>query len=138
MYVHLQQTLSSKETIKAKAFKHKVCKMGVRIKHYHIDKGHFAENVFCKHVRASGHFLLLRNLFSTSRTVRIQYCFTLLIAGQVIFWFISGLTHSDMQSIFATPHHSRIRSYHQSISSPTQRCNTINSTFTHLDAWFMS
>ena len=46
-YVHLQQVLSSKETVEAKkvfeAYSHTY---RVRIKHYHADNGHFVDNVF--------------------------------------------------------------------------------------------
>jgi hypothetical protein len=46
-FVHLMQDLSSDETIKAKeAFEQFAAEHGVKVKHYHCDNGHFADNAF--------------------------------------------------------------------------------------------
>jgi hypothetical protein len=46
-YVHLQQALTSKETIQAKqAFESFAASHGVQIRHYHDDNGRFADNDF--------------------------------------------------------------------------------------------
>jgi hypothetical protein len=55
-YVHLQESLTSKETVEAKhAFKALARSFGIRILHYHgADNGHFADNLFLKDVATSG------------------------------------------------------------------------------------
>lgn len=54
-YVHMQETLSSADTIKAKeAFEAKAQEYGVTITHYHADNGRFADNAFRSHVSQSG------------------------------------------------------------------------------------
>ena len=46
-YLHLQETLSSAETVEAKkAFERFSLSHGVRICHYHADNGRFADNDF--------------------------------------------------------------------------------------------
>jgi hypothetical protein len=49
-YVHMQQKLTSYETVKAKheAFKKS---QGVTIKHYHADNGRFSDNAFIKDIK---------------------------------------------------------------------------------------
>jgi hypothetical protein len=48
-YIHLQQNLSSAETINAKdAFKAYAKPYNVTIQHYHADNGRFADNSFCQ------------------------------------------------------------------------------------------
>jgi hypothetical protein len=55
-YVHLQEGLTSKETVKAKhAFEAYAWVFGINtIRHYHADNGRFADNAFLKDVTASG------------------------------------------------------------------------------------
>ena len=51
-YTHLQQTLSSDDTLQAKqAFETYCSKHGVKVKHYHADNGHFADNAFLQDVK---------------------------------------------------------------------------------------
>ena len=53
-YVHLQETLTSADTIKAKeAFEAHSRSLGVIIQHYHCDNGRFADNAFMNSVRTS-------------------------------------------------------------------------------------
>jgi hypothetical protein len=54
-YVHLQESLTSKETVEAKhAFKAFSRSFGIKIRHYHADNGRFADNAFLKDVAISG------------------------------------------------------------------------------------
>jgi hypothetical protein len=54
-YIHLQQGLTSAETVKAKrAFEAYARSHGVSIKHYHADNGRFADNAFINSVARSG------------------------------------------------------------------------------------
>jgi hypothetical protein len=54
-YVHLQKSLTSKETVEAKeAFKAYARSFGIKIRHYHADNGQFADNLFLKSVTESG------------------------------------------------------------------------------------
>jgi hypothetical protein len=54
-YVHLQESLTSKETVEAKhAFEAFARSFGIRILHYHADNGRFADNLFLKDVETSG------------------------------------------------------------------------------------
>jgi hypothetical protein len=54
-YVHLQQGLTSNETVEAKrAFEAYARSNGVTIKHYHADNGRFADNAFLNSVATSG------------------------------------------------------------------------------------
>jgi hypothetical protein len=54
-YVHLQEGLTSKETVEAKhAFEAYARVFGINIRHYHADNGRFADNAFLKDVTASG------------------------------------------------------------------------------------
>jgi hypothetical protein len=54
-YIHLQQGLTSAETVEAKrAFKAYARSHGVSIKHYHADNGRFADNAFIDSVARSG------------------------------------------------------------------------------------
>jgi hypothetical protein len=51
-YVHMQQQLTSDETVEAKhAFEAFSRYQGVTIKHYHADNGRFADNAFLKDIR---------------------------------------------------------------------------------------
>ena len=51
-YVHLQQTLSSKDTLEAKQAFERHCKNhNVNVWHYHADNGHFADNAFITHAK---------------------------------------------------------------------------------------
>ena len=48
-YVHLQSTLTSEDTVKAKqAFEKHASTYGVKVQHYHADNGRFADNMFMK------------------------------------------------------------------------------------------
>ena len=50
-YIHLQPTLSSEDTVKAKqAFEHYAASYGVGILHYHADNGRFADKLFLQSV----------------------------------------------------------------------------------------
>ena len=50
-YVHLQQTLTSSETLEAKiAFEQYADSHGVRVEHYHADNGRFADNMWLDHL----------------------------------------------------------------------------------------
>ena len=50
-YVHLQETLSSNETVQAKhAFEAFARKHHVQVLHYHADNGRFADNLFMQDV----------------------------------------------------------------------------------------
>ena len=54
-YIHLQSSLSSKETLQAKlAFEAYAKKLGVKIQHYHADNGRFADNDFLQDVERKG------------------------------------------------------------------------------------
>ena len=54
-YVHLQNSLSSDETVQAKrAFEAYARSHGVNIKHYHADNGRFADNAFLDSIAKSG------------------------------------------------------------------------------------
>ena len=54
-YVHLQEGLTSAETVEAKkSFEAFARSMGVQIKHYHADNGRFADNAFIQSVQDSG------------------------------------------------------------------------------------
>jgi hypothetical protein len=54
-YVHLQESLTSKETVEAKhAFEAYARTFGIHIRHYHADNGRFADNAFLKDVAISG------------------------------------------------------------------------------------
>ena len=54
-YVHMQETSSSADTLKAKlAFEAHCNKLGVTVSHYHCDNGRFADNVWKSHVTSSG------------------------------------------------------------------------------------
>jgi hypothetical protein len=54
-YVHLQEGLTSKETVEAKhAFEAYARVFGINIRHYHADNGRFADNAFMKDVATSG------------------------------------------------------------------------------------
>jgi hypothetical protein len=54
-YVHLQQGLTSDETVQAKrAFEAYARSHGVTIRHYHADNGRFADNEFLKDIAESG------------------------------------------------------------------------------------
>jgi hypothetical protein len=54
-YIHLQESLTSKETVEAKhAFEAFARSFGIRIMHYHADNGRFADNLFLKDVATSG------------------------------------------------------------------------------------
>jgi hypothetical protein len=51
-YVHMQQQLTSDETVEAKhAFEAFSRSQGVTIKHYHADNGRFSDNAFLKDIR---------------------------------------------------------------------------------------
>ena len=53
-YVHMSESITSKETIIAKkAFEARSAMMGVEVKHYHCDNGRFADNAFKQSVVAS-------------------------------------------------------------------------------------
>jgi len=53
-YVHLQQTLTSDDTVKAKqAFESYAKTYDVTIKHYHANNGRFADNAFCLDLQAN-------------------------------------------------------------------------------------
>lgn len=55
VYIHLQKTLSSQETVQAKlAFEGYARTLGVSVEHYHADNGRFADNLFLKSVRDKG------------------------------------------------------------------------------------
>ena len=55
VYVHLQRTLSSNETVEGKnAFEAFARKNGVRIEHYHADNGRFADNLFKQDLAEKG------------------------------------------------------------------------------------
>ena len=50
-YVHLQESITSEQMVEAKsAFETNASKYGVTIKHYHVDNGRFADNLFIKSV----------------------------------------------------------------------------------------
>jgi len=54
-YVHMQQQLTSNETLEAKhAFEAFARKHGVVVKHYHADNGRFADNAFVQDVKLQG------------------------------------------------------------------------------------
>ena len=54
-YVHLQETLSSNETVQAKhAFEAYARKYNVKLLHYHADNGRFADNLFINDVNIQG------------------------------------------------------------------------------------
>jgi hypothetical protein len=54
-YIHLQQGLTSEETVEAKrAFEAYARSHGVSIKHYHADNGRFADNAFIDSIARSG------------------------------------------------------------------------------------
>ena len=54
-FVHLQETLSSADTIAAKnAFETHAMSMGVTISHYHCDNGRFQDNAFLNSCKESG------------------------------------------------------------------------------------
>jgi hypothetical protein len=54
-YIHLQEGLTSKETVDAKhAFEAYARSFGLRIRHYHADNGRFADNAFLKDVTLQG------------------------------------------------------------------------------------
>ena len=54
-YVHLQQGLTSSETVDAKhAFEAHARTFGVRVKHCHADNGRFADNLFMQDVQKNG------------------------------------------------------------------------------------
>lgn len=54
-YIHLQETLTSKDTVRAKEmFEAKALEHGVKIEHYHADNGRFSDNAFRQHVHVSG------------------------------------------------------------------------------------
>ena len=54
-YAHLQQRLTSSETVEAKhAFEAYARTFGVRVKHYHADNGRFADNLFMQDVQKNG------------------------------------------------------------------------------------
>ena len=54
-YVHLQETLSSDDTVKAKqAFEAYAAKHGVKVQHYHADNGRFADKAFVNHATEQG------------------------------------------------------------------------------------
>ena len=54
-YVHLQQSLSSVETIEAKrAFEKFATNYNVRVKHYHADNGRFADNLWLADIARQG------------------------------------------------------------------------------------
>jgi len=51
-YIHLQQTLTSEDTVNAKkAFENYATTYGVTILHYHADNGRFADNAFRQHLK---------------------------------------------------------------------------------------
>eukprot|EP00978_Attheya_sp_CCMP212_P037948 scaffold183254_cov63-Attheya_sp.AAC.2 len=51
-YIHLQRTITSKDTLEAKlAFEAFSMKNGVKIQHYHADNGRFADNAFIQSVQ---------------------------------------------------------------------------------------
>jgi hypothetical protein len=55
-YVHLQESLTSADTLEAKeAFESFSRNMGVRIQHYHADNGRFADNSFMNTVKQQKH-----------------------------------------------------------------------------------
>jgi hypothetical protein len=57
-YVHMQETSSSADTMKAKlAFEAHSHKLGVAISHYHCDNGRFADNAWKNHVQSTGQTL---------------------------------------------------------------------------------
>ena len=50
-YVHLQQTLSSEDTVRAKRAYERHCDLqNVKVMHYHADNGRFADNLFLKDI----------------------------------------------------------------------------------------
>ena len=54
-YVHLQETLTSADTIKAKhAFEAHCDSLGVKVRRYHCDNGRFADNAFIQDTRKLG------------------------------------------------------------------------------------
>jgi len=54
-YVHLQETITSQDTISAKkAFEAKCRSMNITVLHYHCDNGRFADNAFKQSVQESG------------------------------------------------------------------------------------
>lgn len=54
-YVHLQRTLTSEETLKAKnAFKAHCRRYNVTIENYHADNGRFSDNLYINDVRQKG------------------------------------------------------------------------------------
>jgi hypothetical protein len=51
-YVHLQQTLTSEETVQAKhVFERYAATYNVKIRHYHTDNRRFADNTFCQDLK---------------------------------------------------------------------------------------
>jgi GAG-pre-integrase domain len=55
MYVQLQQSNTSDETLQAKKdFESLADRLGVRVSNYHADNGRFANNSFIQHCRAQG------------------------------------------------------------------------------------
>ena len=58
-YVHLQETLTSADTITAKKAFEAKCRMhNVPVMHYHCDNGRFADNAFKSSVETSGQTIL--------------------------------------------------------------------------------
>ena len=50
-YMHLQRTLSSDDTVRAKRADERHCEsQGVKVTHYHADNGRFADNLFLKDI----------------------------------------------------------------------------------------
>jgi hypothetical protein len=48
-YVHLQQTLTSDDTVKAKkALENYAATYNIKVLHYHANNGHFADDAFCQ------------------------------------------------------------------------------------------
>ena len=58
-FVYLQRRLTSKETVQAKhAFEQSADQRGVKILHYHVDNGQFADNAFIQDCKNQGQSLL--------------------------------------------------------------------------------